>query len=77
MKSISKECNLFKDCPFNWDCLLEIALTGSALWSIEICYDLKALIDSGLIAIEPSLLNSKIQIGMLSLFGKDMLLAFR
>ncbi len=46
-KSISKECKLFKDCPFNWDCLYEIAVTGSALWSLDLCYDLKRLIDCG------------------------------
>jgi hypothetical protein len=49
---ISKECKLFKDCPFCWDCLYEMALTGGpALWSLELCYDLKALIDQGLVSM--------------------------
>jgi len=68
-KSISEICKLFKDCPFCWDCLYEIALTGSALWSVELCYDLKALIDSGLVERQgPSLTETKIAYGMRSTF---------
>ena len=48
--SISQECKFFRDCPFCWDCLYEMALCGgSAIWSVQICYDLKALIDAGLV----------------------------
>jgi len=66
-KSISEVCKLFKSCPFLWDCLYEIALTGSALWSVEICYDLKALIDAGLIE-QQGLTEAKIAYGMRSTF---------
>jgi len=66
-KSISEVCKLFKDCPFCWDCLYEIALTGSALWSVEICYDLKELIDAGLVE-QQGLTEAKIAYGMRSTF---------
>ena len=49
MKRVSQECKYFKDCPHDWDCLYEIELYGSALMSLELCYSLKKLQDSGLI----------------------------
>lgn len=67
-KSISQECKYFKSCPFDWDCLQEIKEVGSALWSVELCYDLKALIDSGLVEEIPTLEEKKIAIGMRRMF---------
>ena len=65
--SISKECKYFKDCPFCWDCLWEMAQCGgSALWSIELCYDLKGLIDAGLVETE-DLISMKIAYGMVTI----------
>jgi hypothetical protein len=64
---VSKECKLFKDCPFCWDCLYEIALYGSAIWSLELCYDLKSLIDQGLVSM-PDRTDEKIFYGMLTTF---------
>jgi len=49
MKSISKTCKLFENCPFNHACLEEIKRFGFTVWSVELCYDLKQLIDLGLV----------------------------
>ena len=68
-KSISKECKYFKSCPFDWDCMREIKDTGSAVWSLELCYDQKALIDLGLVKESPTLEEKKIAIGMRRLFN--------
>ena len=70
MKRISKECKLFKDCPFCWDCLYEMMLTGGgAVWSIELCYDLKGLIDAGLVSA-PDMVVMKIAYGMITTFAR-------
>jgi hypothetical protein len=67
--SVSKECKFFKDCPFCWDCLYEIALNGSVIWSLELCYDLKHLIDMRFVAA-PDRTDEKIFYGMLRIFGR-------
>ena len=66
---VSKECKYFKSCPFNWECLQEIKEHGFAVWSLELCYDLKELIDQGLVKESPTLEERKIAVGMQSLFG--------
>lgn len=72
MRSISKECKLFKDCPFNYGCLWEIMVVGSAIWSLNVCYDLKALIDRGLVE-GPKQPETKIAIGMICTFDRKEL----
>jgi len=47
-----RDCKYFKDCPDNWACLYEVALYGSALWSIQLCYDLEELIQQGLVEVK-------------------------
>ena len=70
--SISTDCKLFKDCPFNWDCLLEIALHGdTGPWSLELCYDMAALIIQGLISVKggpQGIIEQRIHFGMLGTF---------
>jgi hypothetical protein len=68
LRHISKECKLFKNCPLNWECLWEVAQHGSAIWSIELCYDLAALEELGFIKHEWSLVERRIHIGMISTF---------
>jgi len=72
---ISKECVLFSDCPFNWDCLLEIALYGSAIWSLELCYDLTNLIMCGFVDVGgyKGIIERRICLGMIGTFYGSIL----
>lgn len=51
VRSISEECKLFKNCPFSWGCVREIERYGFAIWSVQVCYDLKNLVDAGLVKL--------------------------
>lgn len=65
---ISKDCKLFKDCPNNYDCLYEIAMCGSAVWSLELCYDLAALEEQGLISQNYNVTERKLYYGLRGTF---------
>ena len=71
-KRISQTCKHFKDCPHDYGCLYEIALYGSALWSVELCYDLKELQDAGLVS-KPNRYWSRLAYFFHSTFNGEMI----
>lgn len=64
---VSKECKLFKECPFNWDCLYEIALCGTAVWSLELCYATADMMKMGFIEMKGGI-ETKLHFGMIGTF---------
>jgi len=69
-KSISATCKYFTECPLGWDCLVEITLMGSAIWSVELCYATIALAETGFIemANKHSFADNKVRTGMVCTF---------
>ena len=65
---VSQTCKYFKNCPLDWDCLVEISLHGFAVWSLELCYDLINLINNGLVKRKRMSLDVKLFLGMRSTF---------